>query len=120
MTLARTLILTSIARPRLISFGTTTRCFGLPLFSQCVSSAFYGLAPRGWILYPVLLLTVLQYITEPCIQGLMATLVDADRQGSLQVRECLQGRGWYLVHRFCLFLWPCGLRAATNGVGVES
>lgn len=46
----------------------------------------YGLAPQGWMLYPVLLATVLQYITEPCIQGLMATLVGADRQGSLQVR----------------------------------
>eukprot|EP00752_Nemacystus_decipiens_P005145 g4668.t1 len=54
------------------------------MFLQAASATSYGLAPRGWILYPVLLLTVLQYITEPCIQGLMATLVDADRQGSLQ------------------------------------
>lgn len=36
------------------------------------------------MLYPVLLATVVQYITEPCIQGVMATLVGADRQGSLQ------------------------------------
>eukprot|EP00903_Cladosiphon_okamuranus_P016907 g15586.t1 len=56
----------------------------LGMFLQWAAHTSYGLAPRGWILYPVLLLTVLQYITEPCIQGLMATLVDADRQGSLQ------------------------------------
>ncbi|CAM9909516.1 unnamed protein product, partial [Hapterophycus canaliculatus] len=37
------------------------------------------------MLYPILLATVVQYITEPCIQGVMATLVGADRQGSLQV-----------------------------------
>lgn len=49
------------------------------------------------MLYPVVLATVLQYITEPCIQGVMATLVDADRQGSLQV-------GWVVLRRG-LQLW---------------
>lgn len=82
--------------PTSICIMTSRGCFSLTtryvlvficLFSQGISAASYGLAPRGWILYPVLLLTVLQYITEPCIQGLMATLVDADRQGSLQVNE---------------------------------
>ncbi|CAM9256814.1 unnamed protein product [Scytosiphon promiscuus] len=56
----------------------------LGLSLQATSATLYGLAPRGWMLYPVLLATVVQYITEPCIQGVMATLVGADRQGSLQ------------------------------------
>ena len=102
-------------------------CFGLAVFSQAASAASYGLAPRGWILYPVLLLTVLQYITEPCIQGLMATLVDADRQGSLQVSYCQVYQTIYSSNfrMVCLPVFFCvalrsSLRATTKGVGVES
>lgn len=56
----------------------------------------------------MLLLTVLQYITEPCIQGLMATLVDADRQGSLQVGVFKVVGGAGLCAGFPpSFFWPC-------------
>lgn len=54
---------------------------------QGTAAALYGLAPYGWMLYVVILLTLLQFLAEPCIQSIMARLVGADGQGSLQVRS---------------------------------
>ena len=75
------------------------------------------------MLYPVQVATVLQYITEPCVQGLMATQVDADRQGSLQVSASKVAGSASDVDTPLLFISDLllrGLRAATNVVRVKS
>lgn len=53
---------------------------------QGTAAVFYCAALYGWMMYIVMIVTSLQFLTEPCMQSIMARLVDADRQGSLQVR----------------------------------
>lgn len=55
--------------------------------------------------YVVLVATVLQYITEPCIQGVMANHVGADRQGSLQVSSWLRGHSQAASSTSALVHW---------------
>ncbi|CAN0218419.1 unnamed protein product [Ectocarpus sp. 12 AP-2014] len=74
--------------PKRLSMG---RGVLLGLALQSSSTTLFGLASQGWMCYVVLVATVLQYITEPCIQGVMANHVGADRQGSLQgAVQCLR------------------------------
>jgi len=48
-------------------------------------TTLYGLVPRGWMIYPVMVLAVFGWtIAQPAVQALMSRAVPADEQGLLQ------------------------------------
>ncbi len=44
----------------------------------------YGLAPEGWMMYGVMLISCLSGLAMPCLQSMMTKKVEPNRQGELQ------------------------------------
>lgn len=49
-----------------------------------VGFLLYGLAPMGWMMYAIMIISAIQGISMPCMQSLMTKKVDARYQGELQ------------------------------------
>jgi DHA1 family tetracycline resistance protein-like MFS transporter len=56
----------------------------LGLAVAALSYAGYGLAPRGWMIYAILVVGSLGGITGPAVQGLISRGAGADEQGGIQ------------------------------------
>ena len=54
------------------------------LTSSAVSMACYALATKGWMVYTVLSLGVLQHIGIPALQGIISRQIPANEQGGVQ------------------------------------
>jgi DHA1 family tetracycline resistance protein-like MFS transporter len=60
------------------------RVLVLGLINSVVSSALYGAATQGWMMYAILVATALSAVTQPAAQGLISNGVPADEQGAIQ------------------------------------
>ncbi len=54
------------------------------LVFSALAFILYGVVPFGWMMYLVMLLTLLSGLAMPCLQSLMTKQVEANRQGELQ------------------------------------
>jgi len=59
-----------------------TAIFGLGV--TLVAYLLYGLAPEGWMVYPIILFGSLGGLAQPAIQGLISRSVGDDEQGGVQ------------------------------------
>jgi DHA1 family tetracycline resistance protein-like MFS transporter len=61
------------------------RAIILGLAVSVIVTTLYGLAPRGWMMYPIMALAVFGWtIAQPAVQALMSHAVPANEQGLLQ------------------------------------
>lgn len=72
--------LTRVIVPRLGEARALT--FGLCVYAA--SFALFALAPRGWMMYAIVVFFSLGGVTMPSLQSILAKHVPADRQGELQ------------------------------------
>lgn len=72
--------LTRVIVPRLGERNALT--FGLAVYT--VSFALFALAPRGWMMYAIVMFFSLGGVTMPALQSILAKHVPGDRQGELQ------------------------------------
>jgi len=50
----------------------------------CIGLALFGLAPQGWMMFPILIVYCLGGIAGPSLQGIISTQVPPNEQGELQ------------------------------------
>lgn len=60
------------------------RALTLGLSVYAVAFALFGLAPAGWVMYPIVVFFSLGGVTMPSLQSILGKHVPADRQGELQ------------------------------------
>ncbi len=72
--------LTRVIVPRLGEHRALT--FGLAVYA--VTFALFALAPKGWMMYAIVMVFSLGGVTMPSLQSILAKHVPADRQGELQ------------------------------------
>jgi MFS transporter, DHA1 family, tetracycline resistance protein len=55
------------------------------LFVSTIGVSLYGLAPQGWMLYPLMVFGLFGWtIAQPALMGLMSRAISRDEQGLLQ------------------------------------
>ena len=60
------------------------RALAIALGAEGLSMLFYGLAPFGWLVFPIIVLGSVGGLAHPAMQGLMSRNVGEDEQGWIQ------------------------------------
>lgn len=74
----------AVLTKKLVPRWGESKALQVGLFFNAFGFLLYAIAPMGWMMYGVMIVSSLSGLTMPCLQAIMTKQVEPDRQGELQ------------------------------------
>lgn len=74
----------AVLTKRLVPLWGEEKALNVGIVFNALGFILYGLAPQGWMMYGVMMVSSLSGLAMPCLQSMMTKRVEPHRQGELQ------------------------------------
>ena len=74
----------AVLTKKIVPIWGETKALQVGIFFNAIGFVLYAVAPYGWMMYAIMIVSSLSGLAMPCLQSMMTKLVEPNRQGELQ------------------------------------
>lgn len=74
----------AVLTKKIVPVWGETKALQMGIFFNAIGFVLYAVAPYGWMMYAIMIVSSLSGLAMPCLQSMMTKLVEPNRQGELQ------------------------------------